>query len=223
MTIALIPARGGSKRAPRKNVRQVCGRPAIAWPIEAALTSGAFARVVVSTEDDEIAAAALAAGAETPARRPAALADDHTPLHDVVKHAIDAFGLDDDWICMIYATALLVRPETLSRAAAALDADADYALGVVRYGHPIQRALLLEDGRVRMASPENAMVRTQDLSPRFHDAAQFVFGARRAWLSDAPIWGARTLGVELPLTEAVDIDDEEDFTVATALLKDRTT
>lgn len=219
MIVAVIPARGGSKRVPGKNLREMCGRPAIAWPIAAALGAGVFDKVVVSTEDRNIAEVARAAGAAVPAMRPAELADDHTPLDAVMRHAIDTLDVDAEWVCMIYATAVLLQPPLLRSSADLLAGDIDYLLGVVRYGHPIQRALRFEGDRIVMQDAAAATVRTQDLPPRFHDAAQFVFGRSAAWREARPVWGENTAAIEIPANAAVDIDEEEDFLLAEALLQ----
>lgn len=223
MRLAIIPARGGSKRIPRKNIKPFCGKPIIAWSIAAARASGCFNRIVVSTDDDEIAAVARAEGAETPFRRPAALADDHTGTMAVVAHAVQAMetqGPAFDHICCIYATAPLLQPSTLRAAYERLvSAGAPFAFGVASYGHPIQRALRLgSDGIASMFEPVHATARSQDLEPAFHDAGQFCWGTRDAFLAGAsPLSSETSVAVVLPRYRVVDIDTPEDWDLAEAL------
>lgn len=220
MMIAVIPARGGSKRIPRKNVRDFAGRPMIHWPIAAARESGVFARVIVSTDDAEIADVARAAGADVPALRPADLADDHTSVTAVVGHIGKTAGAGADWLCLVYATAALLRPDILAEAArraAALPAEADYLISVCRHASSAQRALRFDGDRLEMIWPEHAMTRSQDLEPAHFDAAQFAFGRRSAWIEARPIWGAQTYGFTVNRATAVDIDEPDDWDIAERL------
>ncbi len=214
MTLCVIPARGGSKRIPRKNVREFCGRPMIAWSIAAALDSACFDRVIVSTDDVEIAAVARDCGAEVPFMRPAALADDHTGTAAVIAHAIDAAGgAAPEAVCCLYATAPFVRGDDLRAGLERLRAgDFDYAFTVARYAFPIQRALrLTAAGTVAMFHPEHAATRSQDLEPAYHDAGQFYWGRTRAWRDGAPIFGARSAPLPMPRHRVQDIDEPEDW------------
>ncbi len=217
--VAVIPARGGSTRVPRKNVRLLSGRPLVAWAVLTALAAQAVDRVVVSTDDDEIAEAALAAGAEVPFRRAPELSDDHTPLVPVIADAVARLGLDrDDAVCCVYPTAVGLLPEDLDAGAALLDAsEASYVVGVVRYGHPVQRALAMDDaGLLGMVDPDLALVRTQDLPPRWHDAGQLVWGRAGAWADQVPVLTAAR-GLELPAWRTIDIDTEDDWARAELL------
>ena len=176
MTLAVVPARGGSRRIPRKNVRDFAGRPMIAWPVAAALKSGLFDRIVVSTDDEEIAAVARDQGAEVPFLRPLDLAGDHTPTLPVVRHAIEALGIaSDEPVCCIYATAPFLRPGDLGRGLERLAAGGcSFVFAVTRYGYPIQRALRRDtEGRVTMFDPSAFDARSQDLEEAWHDAGQF--------------------------------------------------
>lgn len=214
MKVAIVPARGGSQRIPRKNVRPFGGRPMIAWSIDAALACGCFDRVVVSTEDAEIAAVARACGAEVPFTRPAALADHHAGTLAVMHHAVDALGLADaDLACCIYATAPFIEPQDLRRGLALLQgADADYAFSVTRYAFPIQRAIrLTPDGRVAMFDPAQFATRSQDLEDAFHDAAQFYWGRVAAWRAERALFAQGSLPVTLPRHRVQDIDTPEDW------------
>lgn len=223
MKLAVIPARGGSKRIPRKNIKPFCGRPIIAWSIAAARESGCFDRIVVSTDDDEIAALVRAEGAETPFIRPATLADDHTGTMAVVVHAIQAMetqGPAFNHVCCIYPTAPLLRPASLREAYERLvNSGAAFAFGVASYGHPIQRALRLDSGGiVSMFEPGHAMTRSQDLEPAFHDAGQFCWGTRDAFLSGvSPLSSGTSVAMVLPRHRVVDIDTPEDWDLAEAL------
>lgn len=218
MNIAIIPARGGSKRIPRKNVREFCGRPMIGWPIEAAVKSGLFERVIVSTDDEEIALAARHAGAETPFMRPKELADDHSGTTDVVIHAL-SWAMEAGWqveaACCIYATAAFICADDLLHARRQLSDDCDYVFPAVRYGHPPQRGFMRgANGNPELLHPEHTETRTQDLPPIFHDSGQFYWGTRDAWLDRRPFFGEKTRFIELPQTRAWDIDRPEDWDTA---------
>lgn len=214
MKVAVIPARGGSQRIPRKNIKPFGGRPMIAWSIAAALDSGCFDRVVVSTEDAEIAEVARACGAEQPFVRPAELADHHTGTLAVMRHAVEALGLPDDALaCCIYATAPFIDVADLRRGHDLLAASAaDYAFSVTRYPFPIQRAIrLTADGRVTMFDPAQFARRSQDLEEAFHDAAQFYWGRATAWRAERPLFGHGAIPVVLPRHRVQDIDTPEDW------------
>jgi pseudaminic acid cytidylyltransferase len=216
MRLAVIPARGGSKRIPRKNIRPFAGKPMIGWSIEAAQASGLFDRILVTTDDDEIARVAADFGAEVPFRRPAALADDHTPTIPVIAHAIEwqaAHGQAPAEVCCIYATAPFVRPEDLRCGFDHLQrAGCDYAFSVTSYAFPIQRALRITAGdRVAMFHPEHLQTRSQDLEPAYHDAAQFYWGNASAWLAGRPLFGETSMPVVLPRHRVQDIDTPEDW------------
>ena len=216
MNICLIPARGGSRRIPRKNIREFCGRPMMAWSIAAARDSGLFERIVVSTDDDEIAAVAVSEGAEAPFRRPSALADDHATTIAVVRHALEWLagrGAEPQTLCCLYATAPFVQPEDLQAGARAIAEGADFALAVTDFGYPIQRALrLAPGGHVEMFDPAHALTRSQDLEPAFHDCGQFYWGRRDAWLDDQrPFFGPGTRPVMIPRYRVQDIDTPDDW------------
>lgn len=224
MRLAVIPARGGSKRIPRKNIRPFCGKPIIAWSVETALQSGCFDRVVVSTDDADIAETAHAWGAEIPFLRPAELADDHAGTIPVVRHAIDWFranGVSPDEVCCIYATAPFVRTADLQQGLDALQqAGSDYAFAVTSYAFPIQRALrLTTDGRVEMFDPAQFDTRSQDLEQAWHDAGQFYWGKAEAWIAGKPIFSRDAAPVILPRHRVQDIDTPEDWVRAEWLFK----
>ena len=223
--LAVIPARGGSKRIPRKNVRPFAGVPLIAHAIRLARASGLFDHVVVSTDDAEIADVARDAGAERPFMRPAALADDHTGTVPVVGHAIAAcrtLGWRVEEVCCIYPAVPLLPVAVLAEALALLGSDdTDYVFPVLAFRSPIQRALQrCDDGRTRPVFPESTQTRTQDLPPAFHDAGQFYWGRAQAWLGGLSLHGnARTL--VLPDDSVVDIDTPDDWARAEALFAAR--
>lgn len=217
MRIALIPARGGSKRIPRKNIRPFCGKPIIAWPIEAAIQSGLFGRVVVSTDDAEIAAIAREFGAETPFDRPANLADDMTPTRDVIIHALESLP-DVRELCCIYATAAFVTPAHLSAAYELLDED--FVFAAATYAHPVQRAMVQgPSSGVQMLSPEYAGTRSQDLPETFHDAGQFYWGRAEAFAARVPMFGPTARPYLLDRRAVQDIDTPEDWDVAEAMFR----
>ena len=224
MKLAIIPARGGSKRIPRKNIKTFCGKPMIAWSLQAAQDSGVFDRIVVSTDDPEIAAVALEYGADVPFLRPSDLSDDHTSTSPVVVHAIEwhqKHGFDPKQVCCIYATAPFVQGSDIQEGAAILEhSGADFVFSVTSFAFPIQRAIKLRaDGRMEMFDPSKFETRSQDLPEAYHDAGQFYWGTQTAWLSGAPIFGPGSAPVLLPRYRVQDIDTPEDWQQAEALMR----
>jgi pseudaminic acid cytidylyltransferase len=221
MPVAVIPARGGSKRIPRKNVRPFAGRPMICHAIGAAQAAGIFDRIVVSTDDDEIAQAARDAGADVPFQRPPALATDHAGTVPVIAHAVDALDLcDDDAVCCLYPAVPLLEAEDLSRGLDLLEAGASgYVFPVAAYPSPVQRALVRgAEGASRSLYPEFAQTRTQDLVPAFFDAGQFYWARAATWRAGLSIHGhART--IVLPDWRVVDIDTPDDWARAEMLYR----
>lgn len=218
MNLALIPARGGSKRIPGKNIRDFAGKPIIAYSIEAALNSGKFDRVIVSTDSERIAEVARAAGAEVPFMRPPELSDDHTPTIPVVRHAIDWMTGEGDspsHACCIYATAPFLEPEDLRRGWDMLEgnAEARFAISVTSFAFPIQRALKCpaEGEPVAMFWPEHELTRSQDLPEAVHDAGQFYWGTVEAYRTKDGFFSGPTLAVPIPRYRVQDIDTPEDW------------
>ena len=212
--VAIIPARGGSQRIPRKNLKLFNGEPIIVWSIRAALNSGLFDRVVVSTDDEDIARVAREHGADVPFMRPAELADAFTGTAAVISHAIAALDQSFDLVCCIYATAPLLQTRFLRLGHEALTAapDASYAFSVCSFGFPVQRALLIDDsGALAPMHPEYRDVRSQDLPAAFQDAGQFYWGRSQAWLRGDVIFSPLSLPVILPRHLVQDIDTEEDW------------
>ena len=217
--VAIIPARGGSKRIPRKNIRPFMGRPMIGYSIQAALDCGLFDRVIVSTDDEEIAEVSRSLGAQTPFMRPADLSNDHAGTGAVIVHALQWLidhGQPADACCCIYATAPLLDPERLKEGWDKLQQPGKrFAFSVTSYAFPIQRALKqTTDGSVEMFWPENLMKRSQDLELAYHDAAQFYWGWTDAFLKGEVTFSPISAPVILPRTEVVDIDTPEDWEVA---------
>ena len=221
-TIALIPARGGSRRIPRKNVRPFLGVPAIQRTIATVRESAVAGRIIVSTDDDEIAALSREAGADVPGVRPAALADDHATTIQVVRHAITEWLADSDcdavlWV--VYPAALLLRPDDLKEAWTRFrDIGSSFLVPVLRYPHPVERRLRIGSDEVLRANhPEELGTRTQDLEPAFHDSGQFYVGRITSWLDSSPLADPRSVGMELAADRAVDIDEPEDWVRAERL------
>ena len=211
--VAIIPARGGSKRIPHKNIKPFLGAPMLHWPIAAARAAQLFDRIIVSTDDAEIADCARAAGAEA-LMRPADLADDFTGVVPVIRHALGALPDQIDAACLIYATAPFLLADDLLAGRAALNG-AGFALSVTTFPFPIQRAVMkTPDNRLVMVTPEHRQTRSQDLPEALHDAAMFAWGDRAAWLSDIPLFGPQTAPVEIPRHRVQDLDTPEDWTRA---------
>jgi len=216
MKVAIIPARGGSKRIPRKNIRLFAGKPIIAWSIEAAIDSGLFDSVVVSTDDAEIADVAKQHRAEIPFLRPKELADDFTGTNDVVKHAIRWFneqGQAIDYACCIYATAPFVQAHYLREGFDKLiSSGKSFAFSVTTFPFPVQRALRINpDGCVEAIWPENIFKRSQDLEEAYHDAGQFYWGRAAAFLENVVTFSPASVPMILPRYLVQDIDTIEDW------------
>lgn len=223
MRIAVIPARGGSKRIPRKNIKPFCGKPMIAWSIEAAKSSGLFERIIVSTDDAEIAEVARLWGAEVPFMRPQELSDDYAGTTEVIAHATQwalAQGLDVAAVCCIYATAPFVQTDDLKRGWDALNSgDWDYAFTVTDFAAPIFRSFKQTDeGGIEMFFPEHFATRSQDLPIALHDAGQFYWGRPTAWLEGKRIFDQSSRPVLIPRWRVQDIDTQDDWERAEILV-----
>jgi N-acylneuraminate cytidylyltransferase len=222
--VAIIPARGGSKRIPRKNIKVFCGKPMIVYSIEAALASGCFDKVIISTDDSEIATLARQCGASVPFLRPGALSDDYTGTVPVIRHAIEQLKAEGEvltHVCCIYATAPFVNATDIERGLVSMaDEAVDYAFSVTSYPFPIQRAVrVTAQNRIEMFQPEHLGTRSQDLEEAYHDAGQFYWGRTSAWLEERPIFGLRSVPVVLPRHRVQDIDTQEDWVRAEWLFK----
>jgi len=216
MRVAVIPARGGSKRIPHKNINPFWGKPIIGYSIEAAIESGLFDQVIVTTDDPAIADVAREHGAEVPFVRPSDLADDHTTVVDVVCHAVEWMqeqGYPLELVCLIYATAPLVDKGDLARGAEAFDGgDWDFSFAVTDFAAPIFRAFsALPGGGVKMFQPEHFKTRSQDLPVALHDAGQFCWGTPEAWLERRPVFDSRSVPIMIPRWRVQDIDTPDDW------------
>jgi len=232
MRIAVIPARGGSKRIPNKNIRLFHDFPIMAYSINTAIHSGLFDRVIVSTDDDSIAKVAKDYGAEVPFMRPDHLSDDITPTVPVIQHAINTLQEINEidineikLVACIYATAPFISVASLQ---ACLDlfvndeTGCDYALPVTEFEYPIQRSLSInQNNTVNLMFREYDQTRTQDLNKTYHDAGQFYFGKTKAWLAGRPILGGRAIGLPISRLDAQDIDDEADWQLAELIYRSR--
>ena len=217
--ICIIPARGGSKRIPRKNIREFHGKPMIAWSIEVARESGLFERIVVTTDDKEIAEIAESHGAEIPFLRAAELADDFTGTIPVVADAIKrirAFGYEHSEICCLYPTAPFVTCEDLKNGLQLLrEQDWSFVFSATDYSYPVFRSFHNNaNGGLQMVFPEHFHTRSQELRDVYHDAGQFYWGTAEAWLEDIALFGSKSTIVKLPRWRVQDIDSEQDWAAA---------
>lgn len=224
MKLAVIPARGGSKRIPHKNVKLFCGKPIIGWSIASAQESECFDRIIVSTDDEEIADIARSFGAEVPFLRPKTLSDDHSGTTPVIAHAINwqsKNGKAATHVCCIYPTAPFIQPTDLILGMEMLlNNDVAYVFSVTTFDFPIQRALKINlDNRIEMLSPQHFNTRSQDLEKMWHDAAQFYWGRSEVWVSGAPVFSTNSLPVILPRYRVQDIDTMEDWVQAELMFR----
>lgn len=217
-SIAIITARGGSKRIPRKNIKSFCGHPIIKYSIDAALETDCFDEVMVSTDDDEIAEVAMSYGASVPFMRSEANSNDYATTADVIKEVLLEYGKcgkEFEFFCCIYPTAPFV---TACRIKESMDVlkrtGADSVLPVVRYSYPIQRSLKIEDNRAVMLWPENYLKRSQDLMPVYHDCGQYYCMRSSSLLEQMKLFADHTVPIILPESEVQDIDNEEDWKIA---------
>ncbi|MEN9841129.1 MAG: pseudaminic acid cytidylyltransferase [Verrucomicrobiota bacterium] len=218
-TLAIILARGGSKRIPRKNIRPFGGKPVMAYPLAAARESGCFDEIMVSTDDAEIASIAREHGAVVPFLRSEANANDHAGSDDAIAEVILRYrelGRDFDQVCALYPTAVLTTAGHLREGRARLLADQALTCvhPVLRFSFPIQRALVMRNGRTPMLQPEHVNTRSQDLEPTFHDAGQWYWLRPGPFLRTRELIGSNCAGFELSALEAQDIDNEDDWAMA---------
>jgi pseudaminic acid cytidylyltransferase len=216
MRLAVIPARGGSKRIPRKNIKPFGGIPMIAWSIRAAIDSECFDRIVVSTDDAEIADIANKYGAETPFIRPANISDDYTGTAPVIAHAIEWQNQNGQFVseaCCIYPAAPFIQAQHIQTGYAILDQlNVDFAFSAASFASPIQRAFrITAANRAQMFQPENFEKRSQDLEPAFYDAAQFYWGRSSSWLLGKCLFSEVSAPVLVPRHCVHDIDTTEDW------------
>jgi pseudaminic acid cytidylyltransferase len=216
MRLAVIPARGGSKRIPRKNIKPFAGKAMIAWSIEAAIASECFDRIIVSTDDAGIADVARTHGAEVPFMRPPELSDDHTGTIPVMAHAVGWMAqqvCSVEFACCLYATAPFVQAQDLCQGLSVLQrSGAQYAFTVTNFAAPIQRSFRITgQHRIEMFNPAQFNTRSQDLEEAYHDAAQFYWGKAEAWLSAKPLFSQVSTPIVLPRYRVQDIDTIDDW------------
>ena len=221
--LCIVMARGGSKRVPRKNVRLLQGKPLVSWPVRAAVASNLFQAVVISTDDEEIARAAIAAGATFPFRRPDSVSDDHSTTADALRVTLtqwkDLTGTLPDFCCCLYGTSAFITEKYL-REGRALLSDAECVMAVTPYEHPIQRAMTVSPGGgLTYLQPEYVKWRTQDCPPAYHDVGLlYYFSVRAFFASGAESFLSMHLkAIIVPRTSAIDIDTEEDWILTEAL------
>ncbi len=225
MNICVIPARGGSKRIPLKNIRNFCGKPVIRYSIETAIKSKCFSKVVVSTDNKKIREISISCGAFVPFTRPKELSDDFSTTTSVIKHAIEWYqskGEIIENVCCLYPTAPFVLPKDLKLGLEILnDKRGYYALPVVKYPHPPQRGMKIKypQNVLEMIQPENNNVRSQDFDEIWHDAGQYCWGRADAWLEEKPILASNPVPITLSRYKAQDIDTEEDWCQAELIFK----
>jgi pseudaminic acid cytidylyltransferase len=216
MKIAVIPARAGSKRIPKKNIKIFMGKPIIAWSIEAALRSELFDQVVVSTDSLEIAAIAREYGASIPFLRPDNISDDFSTTTDVMAHVANFFANINpaiNFLCCIYPAAPFIDVEDLKKGSEIISNGTwDYVFSASEYSSAVHRSFIKnDDNQVKMLFPENLNVRSQDLANVYYDAAQFYWGRLTAWLEAKKIFDIKSTIVEIPSQRAKDIDTMDDW------------
>ncbi|TYB78755.1 pseudaminic acid cytidylyltransferase [Bizionia myxarmorum] len=217
--LAIIPARGGSKRIPRKNIKSFLGKPIIAYSIEAALNSNLFDEVMVSTDDEEIAEIAIKYGAKVPFLRSEKNADDYASTVDVIIEVVETYKNNDklfDYVCCIYPTAPFVTVQKLNKSLELIKSKLlDTVFPVIQYSFPVQRAMrAFEKDFIRMIQPEYMGARSQDLEPTYHDAGQFYWLKTEKIVLQRKLWTDCTGYIEINELEAQDIDTETDWKIA---------
>ncbi len=217
-SVAIITARGGSKRIPHKNIKEFCGIPIIAYSIEAAIQAGCFDEVMVSTDDERIARVAKSCGAKVPFMRSEENADDFSTTRDVVLEVLTCYreqGRVFDYACCIYPTAPFITGKRLAEAMQLLaEKEADSVVPVVQFSFPPQRSLILQEERAVFKWPENALARSQDLEPFYHDCGQFYCLNTKAFSKQQLLFMEKTYPVILDELEVQDIDNETDWKLA---------
>mgnify|MGYP000613173252 CR=1 FL=1 len=224
MNICVIPARGGSKRIPRKNIKEFNGKPIIAYSIEAAFESNCFDQIIVSTDDIEIKEIAKKYGAKVPFIRPAELSNDYVVTFKVIKHAIEWMEINNkniENVCCLYPTAPFVQSQIISKAFKKFqDLNADYCFSLTSFPFPIQRAIKIDQNdKIDMFNPDQFSSRSQDLEDAFHDAGQFYWGKAQAFKDEVPLFSEVSIPYMLPRYLVQDIDTNEDWIRAEVMYK----
>ena len=217
-SIAIITARGGSKRIPRKNIKEFCGKPIIAYSIDAAMQSGVFDEIMVSTDDEEIRDIALQYGAKVPFMRSEKTSNDYATTQDVLLEVLEEYqkrGQGFDYVCCIYPTAPFITAEKLQRSLKKLiETDADTVLPVVAFSFPPQRCFVINDGNASFKWPENRLVRSQDLEKWYHDSGQYYFMNTKRFGETKNMIMEHTVPIIVDEMEVQDIDNYEDWELA---------
>lgn len=225
--IAIIPARGGSKRIPRKNIKNFLGKPIIAYSLEAAKQSGVFDEIMVSTDDIEIADIAKRYGANVPFFRTPEASNDTATTADMLLEVLNEYkrlGQEFDYACCIYPCAPFINPAKLKEGLALIkEKNADNAIPVTKYSYPIQRALKIDDNKLLMILPENINARSQDLESSYHDIGQYYWFNIKSFLVNPVLFSQKTVPIITPESEVQDIDTEEDWKIAEIKYKILTT
>lgn len=216
MKVCIIPARGGSKRIPGKNLKLFNDKPIISYAIKTALSSGLFDRVIVSTDCPDISATAEQYGAEVPFLRPANIADDHATTLAVIQHALHWLAVHEhrpiSALCCLYATTPFVKKEDLEQGLALLQGDVKYSFAATRFSFPIQRSIKMDQaGSIEMFWPEHFSTRSQDLEPAYHDAGMFYWGRPQAFLDNLAVFAPHSKAVQIPHYRVQDIDEPDDW------------
>ncbi len=215
--LAIIPARGGSKRIPRKNIKDFLGRPIIAYSIQATILSGVYDEIMVSTDDNEIAEIAKSYGANVPFLRSPDTSNDYASTADVIFEVLNNYkniGKEFDTVSCIYSTAPFITPERIQEAFSFIDGNVDSVFTCVAYSYPPQRGLRITDGKISMIHPEHLMSRSQDLEPIYHDAGQFYISMVESFRRNGSFWGDNTAGLVLSELEVQDLDTPTDWLLA---------
>lgn len=217
-SLAVITARGGSKRIPHKNIKLFCGKPIIQYSIEAALKSGVFDMVMVSTDDEEIKEIALGIGAEVPFLRTKKTADDNSMTHEVLIEVINEYqkmGIEYEYVCCIYPTAPFITPDILKESKIKIqETGADCVVPIVAYSFPPQRGFVVDNKKVRFKWPENRLIRSQDLEKMYHDCGQFYFLKTIKFVETGNLIMENTIPILMNEMDVQDIDNNEDWEMA---------
>ena len=224
MNLCIIPARGGSKRIPKKNIKNFCGKPIILWVIKTAKLSNCFDRIIVSTDDSKIAKLCKNNGIEVPFIRPKEISDDHSDTASVISHSINWFKQNNENptnVCCLYATAALISSKDIQKGFKIYkNSNVNFAFTATSYPYPIQRSFKInKNNEIKMFYPKNYRKRSQDFEQAFHDAGQFYWGKAEAWLRNKIIFDSKSIPILIPRYKAQDIDTLEDWKNAELIFK----
>lgn len=216
--LAIIPARGGSKRIPKKNIKPFLGKPIIGYAIESSRDTGIFTEIMVSTDDQSIAKIAKLFGAKVPFMRTKPNASDHATTSEVLVEVLKDYqkiGKEFDYVCCIYPTSVLIKPAVILAGYDLLKQNKfDMVLPVLPFGYPIQRALEIEQEKIAMVTPKYQNTRSQDLPTRYHDSGQFYWFKTASFMKEKNLWMRKTGAIILKPNQAQDIDNQEDWEMA---------